>query len=269
MCIAAFVWQCHPRYPFLLLLNRDEYFNRGTAPLAWWDDNNRILGGRDAVEGGTWMACSKDGKVALLTNVRELKRLEKCKSRGHLPSRFLSGKKSPMEFAEEVVEEADQYNGFNLILADLRSKTMLYVTNRPKEEKKFVTEVSPGIHVLTNDAMLDSPWPKSQRLGNSFKEVLNKYGDDEVSLKEMAVQLMTDTTRDDRSLLPCIYSPEVEYELSSIFIAYARELGCYGTRSTDAVSVNTTGEVTFYERYIAGDWYERTETFLMNETENE
>lgn len=65
---------------------------------------------------------------------------------------------------------------------------------------------------------------QSQRLGNSFKEVLNKYGDDEVSLKEMAVQLMTDTTRDDRSLLPCIYSPEVEYELSSIFIAYAREL---------------------------------------------
>lgn len=73
---------------------------------------------------------------------------------------LLQGKKSPMEFAEEVVEEADQYNGFNLILADLRSKTMLYVTNRPKEEKKFVTEVSPGIHVLTNDAMLDSPWPK-------------------------------------------------------------------------------------------------------------
>lgn len=65
-----------------------------------------------------------------------------------------------MEFAEEVVEEADQYNGFNLILADLHSKTMVYVTNRPKEGKKFVTEVSPGIHVLTNDAMLDSPWPK-------------------------------------------------------------------------------------------------------------
>ncbi|KAM5562769.1 transport and Golgi organization 2 [Rosa sericea] len=265
MCIAAFVWQSHPRYPFLLLLNRDEYFNRGTAALQWWDDNLRILGGRDALEGGTWLACSKDGKVAFLTNVRELNRLVQCKSRGELPSRFLWGKKSPMEFAEEVVEEADKYNGFNLILADLHSKTMLYVTNRPKEEKKFITEVSPGIHVLTNDAMLDSPWPKSQRLSNSFKEMLNKYGDDEVSLKEMALQLMTDETRDDKSLLPCIYSPEVEYELSSIYIEYAPALGYYGTRSTEAVSVNTNGEVTFYERFIAGDWHERTETFQIEE----
>ena len=72
------------------------------------------------------------------------------------------GKKNPVEFAEEVVKEADQFNGFNLILADLCSKTVVYVTNRPKEDQKFVTRVSPGIHVLTN-ASLDSPWPKVRR----------------------------------------------------------------------------------------------------------
>mgnify|MGYP003366519509 CR=1 FL=1 len=68
-----------------------------------------------------------------------------------------------MEFADEVVEEADQYNGFNLILADLCSRTMVYVTNRPKEDRNFVTEVSSGIHVLSN-AQLDSPWPKVRKL---------------------------------------------------------------------------------------------------------
>ena len=64
-----------------------------------------------------------------------------------------------MEFAEEMVKEADQYNGFNLILTDLCSKTMVYVTNRAKDGNKLVTEVESGIHVLTN-ARLDSPWPK-------------------------------------------------------------------------------------------------------------
>jgi uncharacterized protein with NRDE domain len=64
-----------------------------------------------------------------------------------------------MEFGEEVAAEADQYNGFNLILADLCSKTMVYVTNRAKEGNNLVTEVESGIHVLTN-ARLDSPWPK-------------------------------------------------------------------------------------------------------------
>lgn len=64
-----------------------------------------------------------------------------------------------MDFAEDLVKEVDQYNGFNLVLADICSKSMVYVTNRPEEGKSFVTEVSPGIHVLAN-ARLDSPWPK-------------------------------------------------------------------------------------------------------------
>lgn len=66
---------------------------------------------------------------------------------------------NPLEFAEEVLKEADQYNGFNLIVADLRSQTMVYVTNRQKEDEKVVIDVLPGVHVLTN-ARLDSPWPK-------------------------------------------------------------------------------------------------------------
>lgn len=75
---------------------------------------------------------------------------------------WLQGKKNPMEFAEEVMKEADKYNGFNLIIADLCSKTMIYITNRPREANVSVVEVSPGIHVLSN-ASLDSPWPKVRR----------------------------------------------------------------------------------------------------------
>lgn len=55
--------------------------------------------------------------------------------------------------------EADQYHGFNLIVADLCSMTMLYITNRTKDNGLSVIEVSPGIHVLSN-ATLDTPWPK-------------------------------------------------------------------------------------------------------------
>ena len=67
--------------------------------------------------------------------------------------------KSPKEFAQDLVKEAHQYNGFNLILADLQSKTMVYISNRPEGEPILIQEVSPGIHVLTN-AKLDSPWHK-------------------------------------------------------------------------------------------------------------
>lgn len=73
--------------------------------------------------------------------------------------------KSPIEFAQQLVTEAHQYNGFNLILADMLSKTMVYVSNRPKGEPITIQEVCPGIHVLSN-AKLDSPWHKVRL--NSF-----------------------------------------------------------------------------------------------------
>lgn len=63
-----------------------------------------------------------------------------------------------MEFAKEIAKEADLYNPFNLVVADLCSKIMVFVSNRPEGEPTIET-VNPGIHVLSN-ASLDSPWPK-------------------------------------------------------------------------------------------------------------
>lgn len=58
------------------------------------------------------------------------------------------------------MKEADEYNGFNLIIADLMSMNMVYVTNRLKGgDSCFVTTVPRGVHVLTNSS-LDTPWPK-------------------------------------------------------------------------------------------------------------
>ncbi|XVF44703.1 hypothetical protein PTKIN_Ptkin02bG0145300 [Pterospermum kingtungense] len=216
MCIAVFMWEAHPLYPFLLFLNRDEYHSRPTEPLGWWE-GGEILGGRDGQAGGTWLASSRDGRLAFVTNFREVQSIPQAKSRGHLAVRFLQSKKKPIEFAEEVVKELDQYNGFNLILVDFCSKSMVYLTNRPKETGNFVTEVSPGIHVLPS-ASLDSPWLKVQRLDHNFKEVLARYGNEELPVKEMLAEVMMDTTKDDLSMLPGIYPPDFEYHLSAIYV---------------------------------------------------
>lgn len=265
MCIAVFLWRAHPLYPLILLLNRDEYHNRPTRPLGWWE-GAEILGGRDEVAGGTWLACCRGGRVAFLTNVREVNSLPDAKSRGDLPVRFLQSKKGPMEFAEELAKEADQFNGFNLVLVDLSSKTMAYVTNRAKEGNNAVIEVEPGIHVLSN-ASLDSPWPKAERLRESFKMRLDEFGEKELPMKEMIEKLMMDTVKDDESMLPRIYPPEREYNLSSIFVDTDTPIGRYGTRSTSALFVKTIGEVQFYERHLEnGLWKQETVTYQIEET---
>lgn len=61
--------------------------------MEWWE-GGEILGGRDEVAGGTWLASSRGGRVALLTNVLEVQTLPEAKSRGDLPVLFLKVKVS-------------------------------------------------------------------------------------------------------------------------------------------------------------------------------
>ncbi|KAF4373977.1 hypothetical protein F8388_007883, partial [Cannabis sativa] len=185
--------------PFFLLLNRDEYHTRPTEPLAWWN-GDEILGGKDGLAGGTWLACARDGKIAFLTNVRELTSLPQSKTRGDLPLRFL----------------------------------------------------------------------KAQRLGDNLKELLNTYNDGELPPKEIVEKLMTNTIKDDYSLLPGLYPREKEYHLSSIFVDVVSPLGRYGTRSTSALAVKSNEEVSFYEKSFDSEneeWNERTVTFHINRGE--
>lgn len=56
--------------------------------MSWWEGSD-IVGGRDEIAGGTWLACSREGRVAFLTNVLELRTLPEAKSRGDLPVSFL------------------------------------------------------------------------------------------------------------------------------------------------------------------------------------
>ncbi|XP_062178569.1 uncharacterized protein LOC133883305 isoform X1 [Phragmites australis] len=276
MCIAAWIWQAHPVHQLILLLNRDEFHSRPTKAVGWWGEGSKkILGGRDVLGGGTWMGCTKDGRLAFLTNVLEPDAMPGARTRGDLPLRFLQSNKSPLEVATEVAKEADEYNGFNLILADLTANVMVYVSNRPKGQPATIQLVSPGLHVLSN-ARLDSPWQKAVRLGKNFRELLRKHGDVEVEAKDIVERLMTDTTKADKDRLPntgC--DPNWEHGLSSIFIEVQTDQvrkkifdiipdtstfrGLYGTRSTAVLSVNYDGEASLYEKYLeSGIWKDHT-----------
>lgn len=91
-----------------------------------------IIGGRDGQEGGTWLAISESGRLAFVTNFREPgKDIPGAVSRGQLPTLFLESSKSPTAYLEEVAARADKYNGFNLVVADLRTKEMACLSNRP------------------------------------------------------------------------------------------------------------------------------------------
>lgn len=64
--------------------------------MAWWGKGiEKILGGRDGLCGGTWLGCTRDGRLAFLTNVLEPDALPCARTRGDLPLRFLQVSHAP------------------------------------------------------------------------------------------------------------------------------------------------------------------------------
>ena len=59
-----------PEFPLVVAANRDEFHARPAAPAAFWEDQPRILAGRDLEARGTWMGVSRAGKFAAVTNYR-------------------------------------------------------------------------------------------------------------------------------------------------------------------------------------------------------
>uniref|UniRef100_A0A0K2TGA2 Uncharacterized protein n=1 Tax=Lepeophtheirus salmonis TaxID=72036 RepID=A0A0K2TGA2_LEPSM len=58
------------RFKLILIMNRDEYFDRSTIPAEWEDG---ILCGRDKCceihGGGTWCVMNEEGRIGILTNL--------------------------------------------------------------------------------------------------------------------------------------------------------------------------------------------------------
>lgn len=38
MCLILTAWHAHPAYALVVAANRDEFYDRPAAPLAWWSD---------------------------------------------------------------------------------------------------------------------------------------------------------------------------------------------------------------------------------------
>ena len=222
MCLVAFSLGQHPRYPLVLIANRDEFFARPAAPLAWWDEVP-VLGGRDLQAGGGWLLLDRGGRLALVTNVRE-PGLEQpgLPSRGELPLAALRG--------EDLLTLAGEpRNGFNLLSVDIAMGGARWISNRPQpRERRLVA----GLYGLSN-AALDSPWPKVERLKQRLGEALAAELRDELLFAALADEQPAPDAQLPATGLPL----ERERQLSAAFIRIAGDDGraVYGTRCSTLV----------------------------------
>ncbi|HMN43574.1 MAG TPA: NRDE family protein [Povalibacter sp.] len=236
MCLLVLAWKSHPRYRLILAGNRDEFHDRAAAPLNWWQDDPRILGGRDLKASGTWLGVARSGRFGIVTNYRDLQApVEGAPSRGNLVPRFLTGATSPKEFLDDLRGAALRYSGFNLLVGGTRA--LYYFSNRGA---KAPTALAPGVYGLSNH-LLDTPWPKLARTRSRFAQLL---AEPELAADDVFAML------GDREQAPVDNLPSTglptdwERVVSAPFIVNER----YGTRCSSLLLVERTGRTVLHER---------------------
>ena len=235
MCLIFVSFHNHSRYKLIVAANRDEFYNRRTAPAQWWKDHPRILGGRDLEADGTWMAITASGKVGLVTNYRDPKNINPlAPSRGHLVSDYLEKEYTANQYVREVEKKARLYNGFNLLAGTVDE--LWYISNY----KDGLQKLKPGFYGLSNH-LLDTPWPKLMRGKERLKPILKKNDIQPTALMDF---LYDGTRAADGQLPDTGIGLELERALSSMFI----KTPGYGTRCSTIVLVDKHNHVLFSER---------------------
>lgn len=234
MCLVFISLNSHPQYKVIVAANRDEFYERKTAPAVFWKDQPEIVGGRDLEAAGTWMAMHTNGKVALVTNYRDPAHINpKAPSRGKLVSDFLTGNKSPEQYLHELESTANQYNGFNLLVGNLDE--WWYLSNY----KTGIQKLESGIYGLSN-GLLDTAWPKVVRGKEKFLRVIEFD-----ALPEQLFRILYDEQRAEDQTLPNTgIGLERERALSSMFI----KTKGYGTRCSTVLLIDKEDRVQYYER---------------------
>ena len=235
MCLLVLAWKHHPRYRLILAGNRDEFHDRAAAPLNWWQDDPRILGGRDLKAMGPWLGVARSGRFGVVTNYRDLQApVEGAPSRGQLTPRYLTGATSPKEFLDDLRGAAPRYSGFNLLVGGTRA--LYYFSNRGPAP----TALAPGVYGLSNH-LLDTPWPKLARTRERFNALLVQP---EIAPEDLFTML-GDREQAPTAHLPSTGLPEDwERVVSAPFIVNER----YGTRCSSVLLVERTGRTILQER---------------------
>jgi uncharacterized protein with NRDE domain len=243
MCLLVLAWRAHPRYRLIVAANRDEYHARPTAPLKVWDDAPDMLGGRDLLALGTWLAVDRQRRFGVVTNFRDLQaRRPEAPSRGGLiPGWLQAGVPAPAYLAQ-LAPDAPRYAGFNLLLND--AEGLYYASNRAPD---FSRGLPPGVYGLSN-LLLDTPWPKLTRVRDRFQQWLAAQppGGAPEAAGEGLFALLADRTRTLPEAPPGAPAlpPEWAEILSAPFVVHPT----YGTRCSTLVMIGVDGSLIVQER---------------------
>jgi uncharacterized protein with NRDE domain len=162
VCLLIALFGVVPDVPLLIAANRDEMYQRPADPITVLRATQpRILGGRDELAGGTWLAVNEHGVVAGLTNQPTGARDPAKRSRGELPLAFAAYPDARTAVTQVCARlDPAAYNPCWMLVGDRHALFSVEVSGG---HRAGVEELPPGRYVLEN-APLWQPSAKQQRV---------------------------------------------------------------------------------------------------------
>ena len=228
MCLIVLALNQSTRYPLVMVANRDELHERPTAAADYWPQHPGVVGGRDLLRGGTWLAVDERGRLGAVTNFRDPVPQDRPASRGELVTDFLASQESSETFAQALGERQDRYAGFNLVVGQFE-RSFQYLSNRDQPRS-----LGTGVYGISN-GMLDNDWPKVARTKAAVQRWLRQGGDDRGGLFDILA---------DRQVTANAGADEWARALTATFIVNPS----YGTRASACLLFGADGRAVFEER---------------------
>lgn len=160
MCTLLLLRRVVEGVPLLLLMNRDELYDRPSEGPVLHKDGRAILAPGDRQAGGTWVGVNDTGLAVAISNRHEGAYDSARRSRGLLCLEAL-GHASALEVKDFVEEEVAEvaYNPFNLVYADRGRAFVTYHGEADRTE-----ELRGEVHVMANLDMDQADQPRIARV---------------------------------------------------------------------------------------------------------
>ncbi|CAG9318244.1 unnamed protein product [Blepharisma stoltei] len=262
MCVTAIAYFVHPKYPFVLLFNRDEVFERPVSEIAEWTDEwEGIVAGRDLMAGGTWLGMNHDGKFVAVTNFRdsntqteqqkvpsiavELDNRGAFLSRGLIPLQILRKNVNIVGELENLWEERSRYRSFNLLAGDVKGSGLYYFSvNQTENAFNGLKQLEQGLHCMSNTDISNN-WKRTTTLKDELDCFLKNH--EEFSPLDLLPLLTPELASNE----PTQRAVSVFYKSNPINIG--EKTISFGTVSSTIITVSISNEVNILERTWSRD----------------
>ncbi|HEY8515632.1 MAG TPA: NRDE family protein [Candidatus Binatia bacterium] len=222
MCTLAVMTRVLPGLPLVVAANRDEFYARPAERPTLLASEPTVIGGRDLVAGGSWLAVSSREMVVGVLNRRSTQPPDPTrKSRGELCVTL--ARAESVEAAAALLREVppDAHNPFNILVADRSSA----IVAQNRSEGVVVEELPPGTHLLSNLDLNDGTCPRISRSAQRFQALATRFIEtrDRSALVAGLHEVLGDhlTALDDRAPTDqlCIHTDAFGTRSSSILLA--------------------------------------------------